>query len=69
MSEQEINSYRFASGEDPTDEMLTHIMKEAAAEAKERNEKVNKIFFEELKSEGEALRKVIFDKFRSELNG
>ena len=33
MSEKELNSYRFLSGEDPTDEMLECIMKEAAEEA------------------------------------
>ena len=69
MSEQEVNSYRFISGEEPSDEMLAYIMKEAAAEAKERNEKVNKRFFEEIKSDGETLRKTISEKFRSELNG
>lgn len=69
MSEQELNSYRFISGEEPSDEMLAYIMKEAAAEAKERNEKVNKRFFEEIKSDGETLRKTISEKFRSELNG
>lgn len=29
MSEQELNSYRFLSGQDPTDEMLQAIMSEA----------------------------------------
>ncbi|MCH5227396.1 MAG: hypothetical protein J1F16_10240 [Muribaculaceae bacterium] len=33
MSEKELDSYRFLSGEDPTDEMLECIMKEAAEEA------------------------------------
>ena len=33
MSEKELNSYRFLSGKDPTDEMLAAIMKEAKEEA------------------------------------
>ena len=33
MSEQELNSYRFLSGEDPSEEMLAYIMREAAEEA------------------------------------
>ena len=33
MSEKELNNYRFLSGEEPTDEMLAAIMKEAKEEA------------------------------------
>ena len=33
MSEKELNSYRFLSGEEPTDEMLAAIMREAKDEA------------------------------------
>lgn len=33
MSEKELNSYRFLSGKEPTDEMLATIMKEAKEEA------------------------------------
>ena len=32
MLEKEINSYRFVSGEEPSDEMLEQIMMEAAME-------------------------------------
>ena len=38
MSEAEMNSYRFGTGREPTDEMLAQIMHEAATEAKRRNE-------------------------------
>ena len=34
MSEAEMNAYRFNSGQEPTDEMLAQIMREAAADAK-----------------------------------
>ena len=36
MSEKELNSYRLTSMEEPTDEMLAAIMKEAAADAAKR---------------------------------
>lgn len=36
MSEQELNSYRFSSGTDPSDEMLKYIMKEVADDAMAR---------------------------------
>ncbi len=36
MSEKELNSYRFLSGEDPTDEMLECIMKDALESAMNR---------------------------------
>lgn len=53
MSEQELNSYRFASGEDPTDEMLAAIMKEAAHDAKESNRKATKEFFENMRRQAQ----------------
>lgn len=36
MSEQELNSYRFMSGEDPTDDQLDAIMKAALADVRKR---------------------------------
>ena len=33
MSEKEMNSYRFLSGQEPSDEMLSQLMNEVAAEA------------------------------------
>jgi hypothetical protein len=35
MAEQDINSYRFGMGVEPTDEMLEQVMREAAEEARE----------------------------------
>lgn len=34
MSEQEMNTYRFGIGEEPTDEMLEQVMREVAEEAR-----------------------------------
>ena len=45
MSETEMNSYRFGSGLEPTDEMLAQIMREAAADAKTRHEEATKKIF------------------------
>ena len=57
MSEQELNSYRFTSGEDPTDEMLAAIMKEAARDAAESNEKATAAFFEGMRQKAEIIKK------------
>ncbi|MBR4115686.1 MAG: hypothetical protein IKK40_06710 [Bacteroidales bacterium] len=44
MSEQELNSYRLTSLEEPTDEMLAQIMYEAAVDARKSNEAAHKSF-------------------------
>ena len=49
MSEQELNSYRLTSLEEPTDEMLAQIMHEVTVEAKESTEKARKEYFEKLR--------------------
>jgi hypothetical protein len=49
MTEQELNSYRFLSGQEPTDEMLEAIMIEVAQEAKERNAQATERYMQEMK--------------------
>ncbi len=49
MTEAEMNSYRFGSGEEPTDEMLAQIMHEAAADAAKRGEEALSNYFDELR--------------------
>ncbi len=44
MSEQELNSYRFLSGEEPTDEMLAAIMSEANKAAIQKAAKAQQEF-------------------------
>lgn len=44
MSEKELNSYRFLSGQDPTDEMLYAIMSEARDAAVKKAEEAQKKF-------------------------
>lgn len=58
MSEQEINSYRLTDTEEPTDEMLAYIMREAAEEARQSNEEAHRRFFEEIAD----MRKKVFEK-------
>lgn len=49
MSEEETNKYRLTSLEEPTEEMLSQIMKEVAAEVKAKNEATDARFMAELK--------------------
>jgi len=49
MDKLKLNSYRFTSDEEPSDEQLMHIMKEVAIDAKIRAERSNKKFQEELR--------------------
>ena len=51
MSEKELNSYRFNSGVEPTDEMLSTIMKEVAQDAKEKKEKAYRQLMENIQLE------------------
>lgn len=48
MSEKELNAYRLTSMEEPTDEMLSTIMREAAEEANARWEATERRFFQEI---------------------
>ena len=46
MSDKDLNSYRFTSGEEPTDEMLGAVMREVAEDAqKKHKEAVIKLEF------------------------
>ena len=56
MSEQELNSYRFTSGEEPTDEMLAVIMKEAAHEAAVRSKRASDKYFEDMRRQAEVIK-------------
>lgn len=48
MSDQELNAYRLTSMEEPTDEMLSTIMKEAAKEATASTNKALADYFKEI---------------------
>lgn len=49
MSEEEMNSYRLTSMEEPTDEMISTLMKEVAEEVKRKSEEAHKKFFQEIR--------------------
>lgn len=49
MSEKEMNSYRFGSGTEPTDEMLQQLMKEVAQEANKSNNEASEKHFSEMR--------------------
>ncbi len=48
MSEKELNAYRLTSMEEPTDEMLSQIMKEIAVEVKMENEEAMNGFMQQI---------------------
>ena len=49
MSKQNIDDYRLTSMEEPTDEMLSQIMREAAEEAQQDNEASTRAFFSQIR--------------------
>lgn len=69
MSEQELNSYRFSSHEDPTDEMLSQIMKEVAQEAVARKKQAMLRCQEEMERQRVLLHARWDDKLKSLING
>ena len=69
MSESEMNSYRFNSGQDPTDEMLSQIMREVAEDAKRTNEEASKKYFDELRNEANRQQEEWADRINEVRNG
>ena len=55
-SEQEMNSYRFTSGQEPSDEMLAQLMKEVAHDAKVRQDQATAVYFSEMRRNAEILK-------------
>ncbi len=69
MSEQEMNSYRFTSGKEPSDEMLAQLMKEVSHDAKERQEQATSAYFSEMRREAEAVKAKWADRINNAING
>ena len=69
MSEQEMNSYRFTSGQEPSDEMLAQLMKEVAHDAKERQGQATAAYFSEMRKNAEAKKAKWADLINSVING
>ncbi len=69
MLEQEMNSYRFTSGEEPSDEMLAQLMKEVAADAKKRQEQATTAYFSEMRKNAEAKKAKWAERINRVING
>ncbi|MBO5250360.1 MAG: hypothetical protein J6B15_06445 [Muribaculaceae bacterium] len=68
MSEQEMNSYRFTSGQEPSDEMLAQLMKEVAQDAKERQEQATNAYFSEMRRNVEMKKAKWAERINSVIN-
>ena len=64
-----MNSYRFTSGLEPSDEMLAQLMKEVAHDAKERQEQATAAYFSEMRREAEVVKTKWADRINSAING
>lgn len=69
MSEQEMNSYRFNSGQEPTDEMLAQIMREVAEEAREKNAKATAEYFANMRRQAEEVKAQWGERIAAAING
>ncbi|MCM1077840.1 MAG: hypothetical protein NC411_10850 [Bacteroides sp.] len=69
MSEQELNSYRFLGGADPTDEMLQAIMIDARDEAIRRAEEAQKKFKADYERQYEHALQIWGERIASARNG
>ena len=69
MSEQEMNSYRFTSGQEPTDDMLSQLMREVANDASIRQEMATYAYFSEMRREAEAVKAKWVDRINNAING
>ena len=52
---QTIDTYRLTSMEEPSDEVLSQLMKEAAEEAKRTNDEATARYFEQLNKAAESI--------------
>lgn len=68
MSEKEMNSYRFISGQEPSDEMLSQLMKEVAEEANSGNLKATEAHLIQMHSNIAAKRAKWADRINSIVN-
>lgn len=64
-----MNSYRFISGEEPSDEMLAQIMKEVAQEAAESNRKAQEAYFMQMENNIAIKQKIWAERISNALNG
>lgn len=58
MSEKEFKSFRFTDSNDPSDEMLRHLMRKVAKQAREENRLAENQYFENIRKEVSKQRRV-----------
>ncbi len=63
MTKKELNSYRLTNIDEPTDEQLAAIMKEAANVAKKRSEVVHTAFFQDIRDTASRQKKLWAKKY------
>lgn len=56
MTQEELSSYRFSSGKEPSDEMLSQLMENAARQARESNAEADARFFTALRRSCDAAK-------------
>lgn len=54
MAKQTIDTYKLTSLEEPSDEILSQLMREVAEEAKRKGEEANRRFFEKIAIQAKA---------------
>lgn len=69
MSEKEMNSYRFTSGQESGDEMLAQIMREVAQEAAEKYKKAAAEHFAEMRKMIASNKAMWQERINSVING
>lgn len=69
MSDKEMNSYRFISGCEPSDEMLVMLMKEVAQEAKERHLRATEAHFRQMRADAKASKEKWAERIMMVMNG
>ena len=69
MSEKEMNSYRFVSGQEPSDEMLSQLMIEVAEEAVERRKRADEAHFSQMRRNVAAKKERWAERINRVVNG
>ena len=69
MSDKEMKSYRFGTGQEPTDEMLEQVMKEVAQEARESSKRATDAHFEQMRNNIASQKVQWAERINSIING
>jgi len=66
MTQQELSSYRFSSGREPSDEMLNQLMENAARKVRESNQKADARYFDALRRDCKAAKVIASKTFNAQ---